>query len=86
MECIQQQQDGTDANNTTQDEGVSPLPKVDSLDEAVHSRKTIFGKSLLRSYVEEASLMKSHRNHKKQRPVEPRKTDDEKKQRGRNSH
>ena len=86
MECIQQQQDGTDANNTTQDEGVSPLPKVDSLDEAVHSRKTIFGKSLLRSYVEEASLMKSHRNHKKQRPVEPRKTNDEKKQRGRNSH
>lgn len=41
MECIQQQQDGTDANNTTQDERVSPLPKVDSLDEAVHSRKTI---------------------------------------------
>lgn len=41
MECIQQQQDGTDANNTTQDEGVTPLPKVDSLDEAVYSRKTI---------------------------------------------
>lgn len=86
MECIQQQQDGTDANNTTQDEGVSPLPKVDSLDEAVHSRKTIFGESLLRSYVEEASLMKSHRNHKKQRSVESRKTNDEKKQRGRKSH
>lgn len=85
MECIQQQQDGTDANNTTQDEGVTPLPKVDSLDEAVHSRKTIFGKSLLRSYVEEASL-KSHRNHKKQRSVESRKTNDEKKQRGRKAH
>lgn len=64
MERIQQQQDGTDTNNTTQDEGVSPLPKVDTLDQAVHSRKTIFEKSLLRSYLEEASLVKSHRNHK----------------------
>lgn len=51
MESIQQQQDGTDANDPAQDEGVSPLPKIDPLDQAVHSRKTIFGKSLLRSYL-----------------------------------
>lgn len=41
MEGIQQQQDGADTDNTAQNERVSPLPKVDSLDQAVHSRKTI---------------------------------------------
>lgn len=79
MESIQQQQDGTDTNNTAQDEWVSPLPKVDPLDEAVHSRKTIFGKSLLRSYLEEASLVKTHRNHKNRDQWSPETINDEKK-------
>lgn len=86
MESIEQQQDGTDANNTPQDEGVSPLPKVDPLDQAVHSRKTIFGKSLLRSYLEEVSLVKTHRNFKNREQWSPETISDEKKLRGRKSH
>lgn len=64
VEGIQQQQDGTDANDTSKDERVTPLPEVDPLYQAVHGRKAVFGKPWLRSYLREASLMKSYRNHK----------------------
>lgn len=41
VERIQQQQDGTDANDTSKDERVSSFPKVDPLYQAVHSRKAV---------------------------------------------
>lgn len=64
VESIQQQQDGTDANDTSKDQRVTPLPEVDPLYQAVHGGKAVFGKPWLRSYLREASLMKSYRNHK----------------------
>lgn len=65
VERIQQQQDGADANDTSKDERVTPFPKVDPLYQAVHGRKAVFGTPWLRSYLREASLIKSYRNHKK---------------------
>lgn len=50
MESIQQQQDGTDANNATQDEGIPSFPKVDPLNQAVHCWKPIFKECESRSY------------------------------------
>lgn len=64
VECIKQQQDGADANDTSEDERVTPLPEVDPLYQAVDGRKAVFGKPWLRSYLREAALMKSYRNHK----------------------
>lgn len=41
VEGIQQQQDGTDANDTSKDERVTSLPEVDPLYQAVHSGKAV---------------------------------------------
>lgn len=41
MKSIKQEQDGADADHCAQDERVSPLPQVDSLDEIVDGRETI---------------------------------------------
>lgn len=53
-------------NNTTQDEGIHALPWLIRWMRLFTAGKRSLGKSLLRSYVEEASL-KSHRNHLKNR-------------------
>lgn len=41
VECIQQQQDGADANDASKDERVAPLPKVDPLYQAVDGGKAV---------------------------------------------
>lgn len=41
VECIQQQQDGADANDASKDERVTPLPKVDPLYQAVDGGKAV---------------------------------------------
>lgn len=81
MEGIQQQEDGADANHGPQDEGVSSLPKVDPLDQTVHSRKSIFGKSLLRSHLQDVLIVKSHRTHRTELSRVQKLLSDEKKQR-----
>lgn len=42
MESVQEQQDGADADDAAQNEGIPPLPKVDPLDQAVHCWKTVW--------------------------------------------
>lgn len=41
MESVEEQQDGADADDAAQDEGIPPLPEVDPLDQAVHCWKTV---------------------------------------------
>lgn len=41
MEGVEEQQDGADADDAAQDEGIPSLPEVDPLDQAVHCWKTV---------------------------------------------
>lgn len=41
MEGVEEQQDGADADDAAQDEGIAALPEVDPLDQAVHGWKTV---------------------------------------------
>lgn len=41
MEGVEEQQDGADADDAAQDEGIPSLPEVDPLDQAVHGWKTV---------------------------------------------
>lgn len=41
MEGVEEQQDGADANDAAQNEGIPSLPEVDPLDQAVHCWKTV---------------------------------------------
>lgn len=40
---IEQEEDGAEANHGAEDEGVPPLPQVDSLDQIVDGRESICG-------------------------------------------
>ena len=41
MESVEQEEDGADADHRAEDERVSSLPQVDSLDEIVDGRETV---------------------------------------------
>lgn len=50
MESVEEQQDGADADDAAQNEGIPSLPEVDPLDQAVHCWKTVWEGSESRAW------------------------------------